>query len=261
MFKFYFNEQIHEVSHKQVINPKKEDYANHMHTYCEMILFLSGDVDYNIDGNIYKPKKDDLMFIPKDTYHCLMPKVDTVYENYVLSFSADVFTSEEYEKIFSYPLVVNIKDDLLISDFFQKLDLYNELFSTDDFKKSAFHLIYELLTYCCYLNKENSSDASNNPIVDEIISYISQNLKEPLNAEMIAEALNLSKSHVQNIFSEKMNVGLKQYILKRKIFAARNDIKSGKKPVEVSEDYGFDNYSNFYRAYKKIFGYSPKTKK
>ena len=134
MFKFYFNEQIHEVSHKQVINPKKEDYANHMHTYCEMILFLSGDVDYNIDGNIYKPKEDDLMFIPKDTYHCLMPKVDTVYENYVLSFSADVFTSEEYKKIFSYPLVVNIKDDPLISDFFQKLDLYNELFSTDDFK-------------------------------------------------------------------------------------------------------------------------------
>lgn len=258
MFEYNFNTEIFEVSHKRVVNPKSDFYVTHMHTYCEMILFISGDVRYNIDGNIYTPRKNELMFIPKDTYHFLMPNEDTVYENYVLSFSSTVYTAEEYNKIFSSPLVVRADDTVL--DFFLRLDTYAKLYSPSDFKKSATHLIHELLTYCLYFNKEGSADVSNHPIVNEIIEYIEKNIKEPLNADTVSRALNLSKSHVQNLFSEKMNIGLKQYIQRKKIFAAKNEIEKGKKPVDVSDEYGFQDYSVFYRAYKKVFSVSPNAK-
>ncbi len=258
MFEYNFNTEIFEVSHKRVVDPKSNSYATHMHTYCEMILFISGDVRYNIDGNIYTPREKDLLFVPKDTYHFLMPNENTVYENYVLSFLPTVYTPEEYIKIFSAPLAV--RADKTVYDLFTRLDTYEELYTPLDFKKSATHLIHELLTYCLYLNKEGSLEASNDPIVNEIIQYIEKNIKAPLNADIISHALNLSKSHVQNLFSAKMNIGLKQYIQKKKIFASRNEIEKGRKPVDVSNEYGFLDYSVFYRTYKKVFSTSPKAK-
>ncbi len=262
MFEDHFLNNVFEVSHKQVINPIKENYANHMHTYCEIVLFVTGQVNYNIDGNMFSPKKYDLMFIPKDTYHYLLPYCDTVYENYVLSFRHDIICEEQYKKIFSYPYIVNIASMPNILDFFSRLDNYKSFLSKRDFESISNLLVKELLISCSYIDKkEYSTEVSNNPLVESVISYITNNIKKPLNVHIIAEGIGFSTSYIQNTFSENMNIGLKQYILKRKIFAARNDIHQGKNPVEVSEDYGFDDYSNFYRAYKKIFGYSPKAKK
>lgn len=261
MFKEHFTENIFEVSHKKVKNPTKENYANHMHTYCEIVLFVSGDVNYNIDGNFYKPQKYDLMFIPKDTYHYLSPYCETVYENYVLSFKADMVSKEQYEKIFTFPYIVNISDDIFALNFFSRLDHYNKILSLEDFKAVSYNLTKELLVYCSYLDKTTyEHEISNNPIVDSIIQYITENLKKPINSQIIAQNLNLSKSYVQNVFSEKMDIGLKQYILRKKLFAARNEINEGKKALTVCNEYGFDDYSCFYRAYKKVFGVSPKTK-
>ncbi len=262
MFEYHFSENVFEVSHKNVTNPIKENYANHMHTYCEIVLFVTGDVNYNIDGNFYKPQKNDLMFIPKDTYHYLSPYCETVYENYVLSFKADIISKNLYDKIFTFPYVVNIADKPFAIDFFKRLDFYNETLSDDDFYEISLNLTKELLIYCSYLDKTSyASEITNNPIVNSIIQYISQNLKKPINAQIIAQNLNLSKSYVQNVFSEKMDIGLKQYILRKKLFAARNEIHEGKKVLNVCREYGFDDYSCFYRTYKKIFGFSPKTKK
>lgn len=261
MFEDHFSDAVFEVSHKLVNNPVKENYANHMHTYCEIVLFVTGDVNYNIDGNMYAPKKYDLMFIPKDTYHFLLPYCDTTYENYVLSFRSDIISQEQYNKVFSYPYIVNVSEMPFILDFFSRLDNYKTFLSNKDFEDIAKCMIKELLIYCSYIDKTAySSEISNNPIVKNVISYITKNIKAPLNIRIIADSLGLSTSYIQNTFSKNMNIGLKQYILKRKIFAARNDIRQGEHPVSVSLDYGFNDYSCFYRNYKKILGSSPKTK-
>lgn len=261
MFKDHFTEKIFEVSHKKVKNPIKENYANHMHTYCEIVLFVTGDVNYNIDGNFYKPQKHDLMFIPKDTYHYLSPFCDTVYENYVLSFRADIISKDLYDKVFTFPYIVNIDDDPFALDFFKRLDHYKNMLTDDDFYKMSLHLTKELLIYCSYLDKTTyKAEITNNPIVNNIIQYITENIKNDIDAQLIADHLHLSKSYVQNIFSEKMDIGLKQYVLRKKLFAARNEIHGGRKALDVCREYGFVDYSGFYRSYKKVFGVSPKTK-
>lgn len=262
MFEDHFSDVVFEVSHKLVENPIKENYANHMHTYCEIVLFVTGDVNYNIDGNLYTPKKYDLMFIPKDTYHYLLPYCDTLYENYVLSFRHDIISEEQYNKVFTYPYIVNISDMPFLLDFFSRFDNYKTFLSAKDFEEVSRNMIKELLIYCSYVDKTvYSTEISNNHIVDTVISYITKNIKAPISVHTIAKEMGLSTSHIQNTFSQNMNIGLKQYILRRKIFAARNDIHRGLHPFDVCLDYGFDDYSSFYRNYKKILGYSPKIKK
>ena len=78
------------------------------------------------------------MFIPKDTYHYLSPYCKTVYENYVLSFKADMVSKEQYEKIFTFPYIVNISDDIFALNFFSRLDHYNKILSLEEFKQKLF---------------------------------------------------------------------------------------------------------------------------
>ena len=62
-------------------------------------------------------------------------------------------------------------------------------------------------------------------------------------------------------FSQKMKIGLKKYIMQKKIYAAHKDISKGLAPSDTCEKYSIGDYSTFYRLYKKHFGSSPREKK
>ena len=258
---FYKNlgNSLYEVSHKLIKEPLNEVYFNHIHSYCEILLFINGNANYNIDGKIYTPKPYDLLFIPQATYHYLIPSSPSPYENYVIGFDMSIIDERHRSKLFSPPLMISIKDDPEICSFFSRLDYYNEKYSERDFDTCARSLIKELLIYCSYKTKEVSPypNETSSPL-DSIIDFISENLNAPLNAEIISRHFLLSKSYIQNIFSQSMHIGLKKYIMQKKIYAAKNDLANGISPIEICEKYCFGDYSVFYRLYKKTFGVSPR---
>lgn len=262
MFIEELGEHIPEVSHKLIETPRKSVYFNHIHNHPEILLFLRGRADYNIDGQIFSPTPYDLLFIPKATYHYLMPVESVPYENYVLGISPALLEEEHYQKLFSAPLVINIKEDAEMRSYFTRLDLYHSLFSREDFAKCAERLLGELITYAAY-RKDSLHSAQSDSIayVDKIISYIAEHIEEPLDAEGIAQHFLLSKSYVQNMFSASMHIGLKKYIMQKKIYAAHEDLEKGLSPSEACEKYAFGDYSVFYRLYKKTFFSSPRSKK
>lgn len=262
MFQKEIEKNIVEVSHKRIEQPRKSVYFNHIHNHCELLLFLSGEADYNIDGQIYKPKPYDLLFIPAATYHYLIPTSSHPYENYVVGIDPSEIDPAHYETLFSPPLMINIKDDAEFKGFFTRLDLYEKTFSEEDFSACAKALILELITYCAYRKHDmgfvHSESLSH---VEKMVSFISEHLEERLDAECIARHFLLSESYVQNLFSQNMHIGLKKYIKQKKIYAAHADLQRGLSPNEVCEKYNFGDYSLFYRTYKKTFGRSPREKK
>ena len=52
-----------------------------------------------------------------------------------------------------------------------------------------------------------------------------------------------------------------QYITNKRFTYANELIKNGTNITEAAHNAGFNNYSSFYRAYKKQFGTSPNKKK
>ena len=110
-----FNERIgntvYEVSHKKIESPKSDVYQNHIHSFCEILLFISGDADFNIDGQLYHPKPYDLFLIPSGTYHYIKPKESAPYENYVIDFSPEIISEKHVERIFTPPYQLNIRSD------------------------------------------------------------------------------------------------------------------------------------------------------
>ena len=122
MFHISINEMIPEVSHKRIEHPTQSVYFNHIHNHCELLLFISGQADYNIDGQIYSPSPYDLLFIPAATYHYLIPTSSIPYENYVIGIDPSYIDPDHYGKLFHAPLMISIKEDEQLLNYFKQLD-------------------------------------------------------------------------------------------------------------------------------------------
>lgn len=259
MFQIAISDMIPEVSHKRIEHPTQNVYYNHIHNHCEILLFISGQADYNIDGQIYSPSPYDLLFIPAATYHYLIPTASIPYENYVIGIDPSCINSVHYNNLFTAPLMISIKEDPQLLQFFKQMDHDQRMYEPNDLEICTTCLIRQIITYCAYHKPELTSGSSGSlPYIDGIIQFINNNLELPLDADMIAHHFSLSKSYVQNLFTQKMHIGLKKYIMQKKIYAAHADLSRGNTPMEVCEKYAFGDYSIFYRLYCKTFETSPR---
>lgn len=230
---------------------------NHMHFSNELLLFLKGSTKYMIDGQEYHLQPYDMLIVPKGTYHYMVSNNTIPHVLNIINFFDDLLPEDVLEKLVKPPHIFNIKNDPFVTQFLDALRFMYNAYSEKDFERSCEGLIRELLTYCCYMPKILVPSSNQNPIIDKILEYISSHIEEPLDAERISKALNLSPSHIQNTFSQYMKIGLKQYITQKKIIEAQSALLSGMSASDVAAKYHFNDYSTFYRVYKKSFGTSP----
>ncbi len=252
----YLNEKKFTVTHGVIKNPRKESFNRHFHQEHEMLLHISGDADYSIDGNRYTLHPFDLLFIPSSTYHFAIPMSEKRYENYVINIGTDFAKQERLGKLFSPPYIINIGDDTMMKGMFAALDRCYECYSSADFGEAARHVVNEILIYSSY-KPRTRQNGNKDELIARITEFIAANLENKLNAAVIARQLSFSASYIQNRFSQSMGIGIKHYINQKRIYAAYNDIKNGLSPYMAADKYKYENYSSFYRQYVKSFGVSP----
>ncbi|MBQ7839418.1 MAG: response regulator [Lachnospiraceae bacterium] len=94
--------------------------------------------------------------------------------------------------------------------------------------------------------------------VDQIIKYIQTHIDDSLKRTDIAAAVYLTPDYVTKIFKDKMNMTLKEYILKEKINIARDRLRTTDLSIEeIALRGGFTNFSYFSQLYKKYTGITP----
>lgn len=91
----------------------------------------------------------------------------------------------------------------------------------------------------------------------DIISYIDAHLQEPLSVQRLADAAGYSKSHFLRLFKAKTGMTCMNYVWKRRLLAAANDISCGDSIINAAIGYGWNSQSAFTKAFKREFGYSP----
>ena len=55
-----------------------------------------------------------------------------------------------------------------------------------------------------------------------------------------------------------MKISVKQYIINKKLAYAASLMRDGVNATDAAAAVGYDNYSNFYKMYKNVFGTSPR---
>ena len=94
--------------------------------------------------------------------------------------------------------------------------------------------------------------------MDDILAYINQNISQPITIEQLAEHFYLSESYICRIFKSATSTTINKYITARRISIAKSLLNEGASVNEAYERSGFTDYSNFFKAFTKAVGVSPK---
>ncbi len=235
-----------------------DDFKKHMHDFYELIFFVHGDVDYMIESKSKKLVSNDIILIPAGLLHYGVANVDVEYERYVLKFPLRLINDTLAKEIQDFTCFSGNYPAL--KELFIKLDnIYNNY--SDEHKYILMvNTLSEIL-----INMQNKSKVSDeligvyhNPVVSKVIAYINENIKKNITLTDICNDLNFSRAHISNEFSRVMKIPVMTYIRYKKIIAAHQKILEGNVKInEVAYEYGFEEYSTFYRNYIKIIGKPP----
>ncbi|MBN2040860.1 MAG: AraC family transcriptional regulator [Spirochaetes bacterium] len=94
--------------------------------------------------------------------------------------------------------------------------------------------------------------------VQNAIDYIENNLSETLDLNDIAGVAGCSLFHFHRIFQATSGYTLKEYIRKRRLAEAAQELRSNKRGIlDLALDYGYESQEAFTRAFQKETGRTP----
>ena len=92
---------------------------------------------------------------------------------------------------------------------------------------------------------------------DKVLEYINESFTRPITCEDISERFHINKFHLERVFKQSVGISLWDYVINRRIIYCNKLMRQGYSVKEASFLSGFNNYSNFYRLYKKHTGITP----
>lgn len=228
-------------------------WENHCHARFELIAVHEGNVTITPEGKRLHISGGELLIIPPLLYHTVEPEQKGTYCRTTVLFDLS-FVPEILRETF----LARTKEIQPIP--LEQLTALHDLLRR--MQDTAYHapLIACLLTEILYTYTETATageTVSSDRFLRKTIEYIDLHLCEALSLDAIAAYAARSKSSLCHLFSEKMNVSVKQYILSKRLALAAKLITEGTPPTLAAVQVGYENYSNFYRMYRKQFGHSP----
>lgn len=250
----------------------KREYVYHYHDFDKIIFFLSGKVNYIIEGKTYELKPYDIVFVNRNEIH--KPEVDfsVPYERYVLYISTEFlerYKTEEYSLRECFEKANREKANVIQVSAVQNTKLMQNIrelentlkqeeFAGELYGKLLFLQFIIQLNRACEEEKTRYSHSTqyNQKIVD-ILDYINENLYKELSINKIADTFFVSKYHMMRQFKEETGYTMHQYITEKRILAARDMILNGVPATKASLECGFQDYSTFSRAFKNKLKQNP----
>lgn len=253
---------------------KHMEFEFHYHDFNKIIIFISGNVTYLIEGKSYRLKPWDIIFVNSHDIHKPIVDEEEPYERIILWVNSNFlelhnkdncnlltcFELSSKQKICLLRLPSeNIKSiqTLLINleSAAKNLDFGSEVL------KNSFFL--QLIVYLnrLFLKRELNlafDDIQYDERIADILEHINSNLKECLSVESIASKFYINKFFLMHKFKTETGYTLHSYIQQKRLIKASELIKQGKHITELLLDCGFGDYSSFLRAFKKAFELSPK---
>jgi AraC-like DNA-binding protein/mannose-6-phosphate isomerase-like protein (cupin superfamily) len=250
-----------------------QQFELHYHDFNKIIVFISGEVTYLIEGKAYKLKPWDILFVSNHEIHKAIINSEEVYERIVIWVNSSFLDKHNYEKndlLTCFLLASERKNNLLRLDadmltYIKKLltdieeESRNELFGNALLRNSLFlQFIVSLNRFILQEKNVAVADVRYDDTVANILEYINKNLQENLAIEGISDKFYINKYYLMHKFKENTGYTIHSYILQKRLIKAGLLIKSGMSVIEVSENCGFGDYSSFIRAFKKVYGMAPR---
>ena len=245
--------------------------GSHSHGYYELYFFEAGAVTMEIDGRGYPLKTGDVILIPPGVSHrALLTDPEKPYRRFVFWQSRPFLEALEarspdcgylLRRAESRGRYVYRFDPVAFNAIRTRLfTLLDEIHADRFGKATAIDLIItDLLLFLArtVYEPEHQNKKDQLSRYEAITQYVDQHLDELLSLDALAKQFYLSKYYLVHLFRENAGLSVHQYILKRRLAACCDAMLGGAAVGEVYRQWGFYDYSAFYRAFRKEYGMSP----
>lgn len=245
----------------------------HYHDFHKILILLSGDVTYCIEGRTYDLTPNDIVLVNAGEVHKPILHGGAPYERIIIYVSPD-FLDEYQEKDNdlglclrqaaaeqSHVLRLHSSRSGKLGASIRELD---RSLRDHDYANVLYHRIL-FLEFMIQLNRaalhnhiEFIGDSASNEKILSILSYLNEHLTEDISIDDLSTRFFLSRYYLMHTFKEQTGYTIGNYLSTKRLFLAKELIAGGTPITEVCYTCGFKNYSTFSRAYKKSFGESPR---
>jgi AraC-like DNA-binding protein len=255
-----------EYSYSSKANP---NYQIHCHNIYEIYYFIEGDVDYLVEGKQYHPTPHSIILLSPHVFHGVRVNSDKPYRRFAFHFHPDILHIERRNLLLSaFP---GHEKHSVKEVYYENTDAYR-LFSFFeafiDCSKQSSALIQQLLpiytegllaqltimsqTLCPVQKNENISNT-----ITDIITYLNDHLTEPITLDQLSDQFFISKYYLNRAFRKATGTTVGDYLIYKRVIFAQQLLINGYSAIEAAQKSGFNDYSAFYRAYRKHLGHSP----
>ncbi|TDG00359.1 helix-turn-helix domain-containing protein [Paenibacillus piri] len=256
--------------HRRLEQSPKFDF--HLHDRFEIYFFISGDVHYFIEKQVYPLQYGDLLVMNNRELHKPTFRSTATYENKVIHFHPGL--AEPFSSMYRFDLLGCFRDrpdgernrlhflphqlEELIA-LFQKMDvLAGEPDEGTDLLMTT--ALIELLVLLNRAFRQNRSPLTS-PValqkLSPVLDYIEHHLDHDLTLEALEQQFFMNKYYMSRLFRQSTGSTIHEYILLKRIALAKKLLHDGCNVTDACQLSGFNDYSNFIRMFKRVVGLPP----
>ncbi len=265
--KGYLDEDFHFF---HIRSSEKTEIPYHYHDFHKLILVLSGEVKYLIEGLEYELKPFDFVLVNRFMIHRpVFEEKGSIYDRMILYLKDDFL--KEYGLLDAFEMSFSKKSHVVrfpasysagVYDLFKciEADLSREKSDYAGRLTTRIDVFRALILFnksCMAQEKCFSDEARYNRKVIELIEYINNHLTDNLSIDILSDHFYMSKYHMMRVFKNETGYSIHRYISEKRILLARDLIYDGMAATAACLECGFRDYSSFSRAFKNQLGILP----
>lgn len=258
----------HNVSHQST-----ENFLLHTHETYEIYYFISGDVDYLVEGKEYRLKPHTLLAIGPNLFHGVRVHTNATYERHTLHFDPNLLSIDRWGLLLSvFPNarrqigrpVVYCLENMEHSGVLGILHAIEASVGKDErVQKMLLAVLTEallsLLLLCAPTEDEEVPQERGrvSRTQREIIEYLNAHFTESVTLDALAEKFFISKHYLNRVFRKATGTTVMDYLIYKRVTYVQQLLVNGVPISQAAAMAGFGDYTTFYRAYVKRFGHAP----
>jgi len=253
----------------------KNDFSLDMNaelSFCsegyELFYVTAGCGRLVIESSEYAISSGCAVLIKPLAYYSITPENGVGLERYSVGFSAEAISGEPLKMLLELLEEKDSSVGLYYPDctYLERFpDIFSRAFGVELLPERArcayLSLIAsELIIHLSLCLGERVTNTEGD-LVSRLMLHISRNLKRDLSLDKLSKHFFVSKFYLCRAFKQRVGISLHEYIAKKRIMLAKQLMASGETASDAAYKVGFGDYSSFYRAYVRIVGETPTTRK
>lgn len=256
-----------------IVDRQRKDFAYHYHDFNKIIIFLSGNINYSIEGKNYLLKPYDIVLVNAGEIHRPSVLDNSDYERiiiYVSTLFLNTYSEKDNDLNYCFQRAKEEHSNVLRIPSIDKSKLYQVCLELEhSFIDHAFaQELYQRILFLEFMIQLNRTALSNhinyldsvigNAKLLPILDYINEHLSEEITIDILSEYFYLSRYYLMHFFKEETGYTIGNYITEKRLLLAKSLVQNGNSITQACYQSGFKNYSTFSRAFKKAYNTIPK---